>query len=192
MNSWVYKGDGSVQCSPTPGQSLADAKAALVKIIGAANVVGDGEKRIPPGLRSALCGLPTGRVNAFEITPKGVTLLFTGIVGPGGWMMWRDQWNGGSGSSPDTDPARGIEAKGPDVPLSLALTPQAGSTASTPAHLAMTQRLSIADKPGTIKEMIGHRLRVIGPGDAVTMDYMPSRVNMIIDENHVIQDIGFY
>jgi Peptidase inhibitor I78 family len=178
MSIWVYRADGTVQCSSSSGESLEAAKADLVMRIGDKNVIGPGEKRTLPGMRSALCGLPTGRVNAFEITAEGSDILFHGIIGAGGWLLWRPDWETAAG--------------GPEVPFPWTLTPAAGAVATIPPHVAMANSLSIADKPSTIKELIGHPLRVIRPGDAVTFDYMPGRVNIVVDDHNIIQDIGFY
>ncbi len=82
-NIWVCKHDGTIQCQPDVNEiSLQDARAELVEIIGAQNVL-RGEKRITTVIQ--LCGSPTGNHNAFELTDEGYELLVNGAVGPLGW-----------------------------------------------------------------------------------------------------------
>ena len=39
------------------------------------------------------------------------------------------------------------------------------------------------------KELTGRKCRVIRPGDLVTQDYMPARVNIHLDKESVITDV---
>lgn len=86
MTIWVFKSDGSVQCE-TGDISLDDARSELGEIVGEQNI-GDGRKLNLPGFHPTLCGAPTGRVNAFELTDEGWTRFLTGFVGQLGWRRW--------------------------------------------------------------------------------------------------------
>ncbi|MCP5239095.1 MAG: hypothetical protein H6949_04660 [Zoogloeaceae bacterium] len=58
--------------------------ASLAKIIGDGNIVGM-EKRAHPMIE--LCGMPTGSMNAYEITEDGWYILNHGIVGRQGFSL---------------------------------------------------------------------------------------------------------
>jgi hypothetical protein len=51
--------------------------------------------------------------------------------------------------------------------------------------------LSIKSIPQSVGDLIGHPCRVIRPGDDITLDYRPDRVNIILDEQSTIKDISF-
>ncbi|MBT7614250.1 MAG: hypothetical protein HN577_13665, partial [Rhodospirillaceae bacterium] len=44
---------------------------------------------------------------------------------------------------------------------------------------------------GPCSELIGHKVRVLGPNSPMTMDYNPDRVNIFHDDDYVITDISF-
>jgi Peptidase inhibitor I78 family len=46
------------------------------------------------------------------------------------------------------------------------------------------------DSPGPCPDMIGMVLRVVHPGDAVTMDYREDRITIEVDDDNVIQSIS--
>lgn len=49
-----------------------------------------------------------------------------------------------------------------------------------------------AAPPTTIAGLVGRSLRVIHPGDAVTMDYRPDRVNVFVTAQNIITRVGFF
>jgi hypothetical protein len=49
--------------------------------------------------------------------------------------------------------------------------------------------ISVKNIPFTIKDLIGHPLRVAKIGDVVTDDYIPGRVTIWVSEQHVIDDV---
>lgn len=51
--------------------------------------------------------------------------------------------------------------------------------------------LSVASVPERIKDLIGRPCRFIRPGDVVTFDFNPARVNIYVDEKSRIVDIRF-
>ena len=83
-NVWVYKFDGTIQCeSETKEIPLSQMRDQLEAIIGAGNVVSMKKDRRP---MVQLCGMPTGTLNSYEITPQGWMLLSSGIAGSGGFQ----------------------------------------------------------------------------------------------------------
>jgi hypothetical protein len=46
------------------------------------------------------------------------------------------------------------------------------------------------DPQGPCPELIGMALRVIHPGDMVTMDYREDRITIEVDDNNVIQTVS--
>lgn len=55
--------------------------------------------------------------------------------------------------------------------------------------VAVCTNAALADDAGPCPAVVGHRARFIGPGDVVTMDYDPDRVNIFHDKNHIITKI---
>jgi hypothetical protein len=51
--------------------------------------------------------------------------------------------------------------------------------------------VSVKALPQTVRELIGHRLRVIRQGEQVGGDYDPERVNLYLDQAQVIANITF-
>jgi len=78
---WVYKLDGTMQCDDTErAVPLEETRRELEGIIGADEVLAM-EKRSISDMR--MCGMPTGAVNAYEITERGWRLLSAGLPGGG-------------------------------------------------------------------------------------------------------------
>lgn len=78
-NVWVYDFDGTIQCDENSKEFQLDAMGEkLKKIIGVENVITQKKSSIP---MIQLCGMPTGTINTYEITPSGWTILSTGFVG---------------------------------------------------------------------------------------------------------------
>lgn len=88
-NRWVYKFDGSIQCDVNARAiPLEEMRRELEEIIGAQQVLAM-EKRSIVTIR--LCGMPTGAVNAYEITREGWELLERGTVGRRGFYDWPEE-----------------------------------------------------------------------------------------------------
>ena len=82
-NVWVCKFDGTIQCDPDSKEiTLEEMRKELAMFIGEDNILGM-EKRSVPMVQ--LCGMPTGSVNAYEITEKGESLLENGFFGRRGF-----------------------------------------------------------------------------------------------------------
>lgn len=76
---WVYKFDGTIQCDAEAREiPLEEMQKALATLIGAANILSMKKNQRP---MVQLCGMPTGKINCYEITEAGWILLSTGIVG---------------------------------------------------------------------------------------------------------------
>jgi len=84
-NVWVCKHNGSIQCDPdSEGQSLDEMRTDLERIVGKDNVLKQTQKNVPV---LTMCGLPTGIINAYELTASGYDLLMNGIIGPDGFTQ---------------------------------------------------------------------------------------------------------
>lgn len=183
VHVWVYKADGTLQCHEGGEISLAVMKEQLASVIGQ-NEILNAEKRMLPLMRSALCGTPTGSVNAYEITEAGARLLFKGIVGRLGFQLW--VWgppSPGRAMHPEAETA-GVDpwpfpwSTGPGVTKAafmsfIASASQAGS------------------QPSLVTELVGRRCRYYKQGDPLTDDYVPQRVNIEHDASNVITSIWF-
>ena len=158
-NPWVWRHDGTLQCSGAAGESLQEAREQLETVIGAQNVV-RGEKRKLPGVIIAMCGASTGQVNAFELTPYGFWLLFHGIVGPIEFRPWVAtvpvQMHGNGGGQ-----------------LAFDGLAQAKLDKENVAFVGVA-----AGGPSAIDQLYGRKCRVYNVGDALTDDYLPERFNI--------------
>lgn len=82
-NVWVYKFDGTIQCMPEVQEtSLEKMREELASLIGDKNILSmeKGQRQV-----IQLCNFPTGKINCYEITQEGWSLLETGIRGPCGF-----------------------------------------------------------------------------------------------------------
>lgn len=78
-NVWVFKFDGSIQCDPESKEvSIEAMPKQLGEILGFEKIVSM-KKATRPMIK--LCGMPTGSINAYELTEVGWTLLNDGIAG---------------------------------------------------------------------------------------------------------------
>jgi hypothetical protein len=82
-NIWVCKPDGTIQCDEDSKEiTLEEMREELASIIGDKNILGM-KKTSRPMIQ--LCGVPTGKMNAYEITEQGALILERGFVGPRGF-----------------------------------------------------------------------------------------------------------
>jgi hypothetical protein len=162
MTHWVWRPDGAIQCFDKAGESLEDAHADLAQRIGSRNIL-DSTQLSRPVI--AMCGAPSGVMNAFLITERGFRLLFDGIAGPGGF----------SECDPEVNFPAQIRAAG-EADLSDIVT---GTDIS-----------SARNNPVLVRELIGRPVRVYEFGNVVTGDYVADRVNIVTLKGR-IQDIRF-
>ena len=82
-NVWVCKPDGTIQCDEDSKEiTVEEMGKQLAMIIGKDNIISMKKTSVP---MIQLCGMPTGNMNAYEITEAGVFLLERGFVGPLGF-----------------------------------------------------------------------------------------------------------
>ena len=87
-NVWVYKFDGKIQCDAESREiPLDEMRKQLVALVGVDNVLSM-KKEVRQMVQ--LCGMPTGTINAFEITPAGWARLESGFVGKQGFERLDD------------------------------------------------------------------------------------------------------
>lgn len=201
MGTWVFKADGAIQCTGVPATPLDEARAELARIVGA-----DAIERACTFARPtiAMCGAPGGGFNACRLTDAGFALLMDGIVGRDGWAAWPFAEPPCEGAG---DVVRFAGLAGPEVPFPMSigartLLPAASAGGdpgpmpqgdASPAQIAAAvQRLTdAATLPVAIRELLGWELRVIRPGDMITLDFRTHRVNVSVDADDRITAIGF-
>lgn len=175
-NVFVYRLDDSQQCYPDhPSRSVDDDRKGLAKLIGDTEIIRGVKIRIPIVV-SEVCGAPTGMGNVFEITEAGAFKLFRGFIGPMGFKLWT--WDPPFSSDKTFSSTRPVPWPWKDI--------DAGSLQN--ALAALTQ---VGAQPTALAEIIGRRVRIINEGDAVTMDWIPSRVNIVINDRSEISSIYF-
>lgn len=82
-NICVYDFDGTIQCDKESKEiPLEVMREKLIKLIGQQSIISQRKAKIT---MVQLCGMPTGNINAYEITDAGWTLLMTGFPGPQGF-----------------------------------------------------------------------------------------------------------
>ncbi|UVO55078.1 hypothetical protein [Sphingomonas sp. SUN039] len=164
MSKWVCKPDGSIQCEDIAGTPLDVARKQLAAIIGADEILNAVQKHV---IVPQTCGLPTGTLNAFELTDTGYFILFHGFVGPLGFK---------------------------DCPHEIAAALGDGAVAAGPLAAGVVNRISgltsVHTTPVLIRDLLGRMVRAYHPGDALTEDLRPERVNIEI-ANGRIADIWF-
>lgn len=221
-NHRVYKADGTVQCAP-PGQgeiTLDEMRAELATLIGPENIL-SGEKRRAPGLVIAQCGAPSGIVNTYLVTPHGLALLLSGIVGTAGYLVWPeaevDAIDPGSGPVvPWPLEPSDVSPKGDTIPwpwqpkgdqeTRATVTPfdrpviwpwDAISSAENPtaAYITLLNILgsatSVGAHPTTLDGILGLPCRTYTVGARLTLDYSPSRINIELSKTGRISRIWF-
>lgn len=82
-NNWIYKADGTIQCEKEPTAiSLEEMAEQLISVIGEDAIVQQIKLHRPT---IKMCGVATGAINVYELTPKGFLLWETGVVGKMGF-----------------------------------------------------------------------------------------------------------
>lgn len=176
-STWVWRHDGTLQCELGIEETLEEARAALASIVGEENIL-HGEKRRLPGPVIALCGAPTGQVNAFELTEFGYWILFHGFVGPIGFRPWvegdADRLLAGSEGSYAVRLAAGSEG-------SFTTRLLAGSEGSYVVRVPEGKAIGLpphGGAPTTIAQLYGRPCRVYNIGDPLTEDFVERRANI--------------
>jgi hypothetical protein len=159
-NVWVCKFDGTIQCDESSREiTLEQMRKQLASVIGEDNIL-DMKKSSRPMID--LCGVPTGRLNSYEITETGWFILNRGIVGNLGFeKCLADE-----------------ETK----------TRQADGDIKNIGRLIGECTKS---NPIFVRELIGHPIRVYKTGDALTRDWRPDRVNIETSTDGIVVDIWF-
>lgn len=158
---WVCKFDGTIQCDEDAKEiTLEQMRKQLAALIGGDNIL-DMKKTSRPMI--TLCGMPTGRLNSYEITAKGWFVLSRGIVGPQGFERCEKD----AGKKEKADAAE--------------------------ADINMGQVIGIctSSNPVFIRELPGHPVRVYKTGDPLTKDWRPDRVNIETDTEGIIVRVWF-
>ncbi|WP_247996665.1 I78 family peptidase inhibitor [Brucella tritici] len=199
---WVYKADGTIQCVPASETeiSLAEMRKQLETLIGENNVLSE-EKWPPAGPAPAVCGLPTGNRNAYKITPDGLQLLFSGVAGPSGFEVDPrtkimidpndaiTPWPLGGPADPPVIPwPTKMHELSDNRPVPWPWVAIASSNAESGPRTLMNVLSSlnqVGSHPTMISELLGRVARVYNEGDMVTFDYLPHRVNIVLDRGQI-------
>jgi hypothetical protein len=81
---WIGKFDGTMQCDKeSPSIPLGEMREQLARLIGDAAILNAKRTERP---MPQLCGLPSGVINAYEITAAGWQLLCDGVAGKQGFF----------------------------------------------------------------------------------------------------------
>ena len=152
---YVCREDGAIQCEGNTGASLAETRSLLEALIAGNNVKsGETRSRIVP----SACGFPSGVYHRFEITEEGYKILFFGFAGPQGFYPCSDQ----------AMDELGVQ------------TMEKGGLADMFREGTFT---SAGYTPVLVRELIGRPVRVYNPGDALTKDLRPERVNIEVSKS---------
>jgi hypothetical protein len=171
---WVWRHDGTIQCSDVVGQTLEEAREQLAALIGEDNVL-QGEKRTLPCPTIKMCGVPTGQVNAFQITVQGWLILVHGFLGMMGWAPWADECPT-EHTGPFATQANDLAAAGGESAAQIRpVRPGAGG----------------GTDPTRIDELYFRPVRCYRVGDGITKDWIPERVNIVHNHRGRIVEIWF-
>ncbi len=78
-SNWVYKADGTIQCEEEPkATSLDEMAKELINVLGEDAII---QKRKLHRPTVKMCGVPTGAINAYELSTKAFALWKDGVVG---------------------------------------------------------------------------------------------------------------
>ncbi|MDQ0391800.1 hypothetical protein [Labrys monachus] len=184
-NVWVYKEDGTMQCGMGNEISLEEMRGSLTEIVGSSSIISE-EKRMLPLLRPALCGTPTGAVNAYELTEDGAYILFKGFVGPRGFKLW--VW-----PAPSDGRKSLVEDRPVPWPFPWSHSSSDIDVEGLRANFAnfISSLTQVGSQPTQILDLQGRRCRYYKQGDSLTMDFIPSRVNIEHDDANMITRIWF-
>ena len=159
----VFKGDGTIQCEDNDPIPL-EHHAAQLRKIGTSRICGQGN--VPgPFFMTAMCGAPTGRVNAFAIPKCDWDVMSSGFVGTLGFRLWA------AAPFPNLEIETGCVISGQAIP----------------GHRGQP----LGALPVLIRELLGRPCRCYRQGAVLTEDFMPERVNVEHDETGRISDIWF-
>ena len=169
--NWVWRHDGTLQCGLGNEESLDEARSQLGAIIGDNHILA-AEKRDLSSALITLCGAPTGRVNAFELTAEGYYLLFHGFPGSIGFAPWID--------AQTMDRTAGQFA---------ALSTDGGDDGATATIVGPSHGGD--SNPTSIHQLYGRVCRVYRVGDALTKDLVPGRFNIGLSNTGRAQELWF-
>ncbi len=173
---WIWRHDGTIQCSDVAGESVEEAREQLAALIGEDNIL-QGEKRTLPCFVIDLCGVPTGQVNAFQITIEGWLLLIYGFPGMMGWAPWTDDCPSGDEAGPFAVLADEAKSRGPETgPQIRPVLPGRGGGGTDPTRIG---------------ELYFRPVRCYRLGDGITKDHVPGRVNIVHNQRGRIVGIWF-
>ena len=186
---WVYKADGTIQCVPAEKTeiTLAQMRKQLAELIGAGNILAE-EKRPPAGPVPAACGRPTGNLNAYKITIRGLQLLFSGIEGPSGFEVDPRTRIMGDSDDPIFPWPTGKVLSEDDrwVPWPWAAMASGNPEDAPHAFINVLASLTqVGATPTLISDLIGRSVRVFNEGKMVPSDYSSQRVNIVLDDGRI-------
>lgn len=184
---WVYKPDGTLQCGLGKEIPLDEMANDLADIIGRNSIL-EQEKRVLPHMIVALCGAPTGNVNAYKLTAEAAYTLFHGYVGKSGFSLWMDDESRDQANTPQysgsAGPASAFQA------LVGSSTLDDADVEAAMANLAYATS-SAGQQPSLVTELVGRLSRCYTTGDSLTLDYIPTRVNIEHNSGRRIVKIWF-
>ncbi len=154
--------DGTMACGSGEQRPLEDDAKMLMER-GASKIYGMVNTAGPFAVCKACHICPTGRVNAFAITREDWIKIESSFVGPAPFMLW-------SG------------APYPDI---IAVEPASAPDDTQP----VVKMSSLAYGPVLIRDLIGYTVRILTPDSGGTTDYVPDRINFIVNHEGRIEDI---
>lgn len=162
---WVIKDDGTRQCDDRNQGTPLDVMQKELEALGAK--VLHSEKRQDCRAINRVCGAPTGRVNAFEISERDWKTIEGSFVGPNGFRIWNCDGN-----------KEAVIAMGGEVPWPL-------------LH-RLAASMNAYSQPVLVRELIGRESRYYEDGSLITQDFRPDRVNFVTEKSsNVIKEIWY-
>lgn len=210
MGEWFYKLDGTQQCGQGAEVPLAVMQREIEAIVGAGNVA-KAEKKTHPNMWPQMCGLPTGQTNRFYLEVQLTAAQRTKLEVLG-FQPWPDNgakaktgaaklsgggdvWPWGTREGVDILPwsARGGGDAWPWKTADGKLLPPPSFTEHPNSPDVIGYLASVRSTPSLISDLLGFRCRVITPDTrGITLELLPNRVNIFLDENGRIADIKFF
>lgn len=186
-NIWVYKFDGTIQCdTESKAVSLDAMRKQLGEILGFEKIVSM-KKAARPMI--TLCGMPTGAINAYELTEDGWALLNDGIAGTRGFSRLDEATDE---QAPQLMQLGGrVDPSGGSNPWPWSVREQAAMLFGMPPIPVGvdTWPWSVRDIPVSVRDLLGRKVRIVRPGDVVTQEISPGRVTIAISDGSRIEDI---